>query len=278
MKSLAIFSTGLLAMTLTGCATQKGFTYNQGASLAMNVANASGMGQGLKDAELPKDSLKDENTKQVAMGVAAGAAGLSSPVGGLTNAQAGALNLASWLISPGIPATQPAVVAWMPNTGQTAEEAQNQLGELLAGSAEKLFKELNTEVKTSKASYNSKLKGVTLDAKGEKVCSEVSKDKACYIGFLTAIPEKVKSTMPFQKTGESYLFRNEIGFHTSIVLPKNQNNGLTDMEFMLKLSSGLPEWVFLYYPPDTLKMDSSGKKVAYPLFLNQGKEILFLKP
>lgn len=99
MKSLAILSTGLLTLNMTGCATKKGFTYNHGASLALNVANASGMGQGLKDAEIPKDSLKDESTKQVAMGAAAGAVGLSSPVGGLTNAQAGALNLASWLIS-----------------------------------------------------------------------------------------------------------------------------------------------------------------------------------
>lgn len=278
MKSLAIFSTGLLAMTLTGCATQKGFTYNQGASLAMNVANASGMGQGLKDAEIPKDSLKDESTKHVAMGVTAGAVGLSSPVGGLTNAQAGALNLASWLISPGIPATQSAVVAWMPNTGQTAEEAQKQLGVLLAGSAEKVYKQLNTEVKISWASYSAKLKGVSVAAKGENVCAEVNKKNTCSIAFITTIPVKDKSTLPFQKSVESYLFRNEIGNNTSIVLPERQNDGLTEIEFMKKLSTGLPEWVFLYYPPNTLKTDSSGKKVAYPLFLNQGKEILFLKP
>lgn len=278
MKSLAILSTGLLALTLTGCATQKGFTYNQGASLAMNVANASGMGQGLKDAELPKDSLQDQSTKQVAMGVAAGAAGLSSPVGGLTNAQAGALNLASWLISPGIPATKHAVVAWMPNTGQTAEEAQKKLGELLAGSAQNVYKQLNTEAKISWATYSAKLKGVSVSAKGENVCKEVNKKSTCSIAFITTIPVKDKSTLPFQKSGESYLFRNEIGNNTSIVLPEKQNDGLTEIEFMKKLSTGLPEWVFLYYPPNTLKMDTSGRKVAYPLFLNQGKEILFLKP
>ena len=47
----------------------------------------------------------------------------------------------------------------MPNSGQTTEEAQKQLGELLAGSAEKVYKQLNTEVKTSWASYSKKLKG-----------------------------------------------------------------------------------------------------------------------
>lgn len=278
MKSLALLSTGLLALTLAGCATQKGFTYNERASLAMNVANASGMGQGLKDAEIPKDALKDESSKQVAMGVAAGAAGLSAPVGGLTNAQAGALNLASWLISPGIPATQPAVVAWMPNSGQTAEEAQKQLGELLAGSAEKVYKQLNTEVKTSWASYSKKLKGVSLSAKGEHLCNEVNKKSTCSIAFITTIPVSDKSTLPFQKSGDSYLFKNEIGNNTSVVLPDRQNDGLTEREFMTKISSGLPEWVFLYYPPNTLKIDKTGKTLAYPLFINQGKEILFLKP
>ena len=175
MKSLALLSTGLLALTLAGCATQQGFTYNERVSLAMNVANASGMGQGLKDAEIPKDALKDESSKQVAMGVAAGAAGFVSTCGRTHKCTSWSTKFSVLAYFPGIPATQPAVVAWMPNSGQTAEEAQKQLGELLAGSAEKVYKQLNTEVKTSWASYSKKLKGVSLSAKGEHLCNEVNK-------------------------------------------------------------------------------------------------------
>ena len=97
----------------------------------------------------------------------------------------------------------------------------------------------------------------------------------CSIAFITTIPVSDKSTLPFQKSGDSYLFKNEIGNNTSVVLPDRQNDGLTEREFMTKISSGLPEWVFLYYPPNTLKIDKTGKTLAYPLFINQGKEILF---
>lgn len=259
--------------TLLGCATQRPFAYKADSSLAMNVAVAAGMDQGLQDVIVPKESLKSEGG-DLALGVASGAAGLASPVGNLSNAQAGALNLASWLISPGKPSNQPAIIGWMPQKGQSAEDAQKEMGNILADGVERIYKEMNLTVKKGSGNIR-KFYNTNVMASGKTTCADLEGKSTCSNGFLVSMPESVTGTLGFTESDKNWLFKNEIGYHTFIIRDK-PNDGLSDFEFMKRLSSNLPGWIYMYFPPKSLSQES-GDKINYPIFLNKGNIHLFIK-
>lgn len=279
MDKALILMSALLTIVLSGCTTQKTYLYNPQASMAMNVAVASGMDQGLKDTDAPRGTLAG-GEGVLAAGIASGAAGLSAPTGGLTNAQAGALNLASWLISPGLPSTKSGVVAWIPNRGQSAEEAQKEFGGILADAAARVYERIQVETKTStrffgKQQYSTEVQGI--GSTNSKLCKKIDSKISCNIGFLTSIPVATKDTPSFIANKNNFIFENKIGFNTSIVIIPNQKNGMSEIEFMQNLSAELPDWVYLYFAPKSIS-DQSGSKIEYPFYINKGAKLLFIKP
>ena len=138
--SLAILMGVLFA--LSACATRKPLNYNNQDSKALNIAKATNIEYGLKDVEVPEDTLSDFRQSKT-FGMAYGLAGYNSPMPGLSASGSAGMNILAWALMPKSPASRNSIIAWVPESigGQTEDEELNKMADLIIDATEKAAKE-----------------------------------------------------------------------------------------------------------------------------------------
>lgn len=56
----------------------------------------------------------------------------------------------------------------------------------------------------------------------------------------------------------------------------NDIGDFDEIEYMTRLSSHLPDWIFFYAAPNQLRFNPT-EKLEVPLVINQGKQLFFVK-
>ena len=145
MKKLTL---GLLLSSvflMAGCQTTFKTTYNDNDSHALNLANVAGI-TGVKDAEVPKDSVSKMNNTALD-GALSGTVGfLSANTINLTDWTGGVLGFMSAVFQPDHPSQRTAIFAFMPSDmAKDKNEAAEKITKILDKAVQNTFDELNIE-------------------------------------------------------------------------------------------------------------------------------------
>lgn len=260
----------LVAVCLAGC-TAASITYDQQDSEAMNIANAAGLQDGLKDVEIPKDtvtSLRDS----AAYGAAFAASGYNTPSPGLTRGGTAALNFASWLLEPEKPSSKSHIIAWQPSGDGDANSARTELVEALSEASQKAASAfgMNTWVKMHS---NDTAAYLFISSGNDEYCA--GNEYCLLFGFILDEPRSVKNSPEVSGVmGESWLYSP---YDRSRFTFNKQYMGFSELEFLQKVSKHLPSWSYLYAPPQKLKL-SDTEHLQAPVFVNTGRALFFVKP
>ena len=138
------------------------------------------------------------------------------------------------------------------------------------------FKTISEAYKKTAESYG--LQSYTEDNKknlGFTSSKDISKTGENIMLFVLGDHKEVRA--PESAGGrQSYLYTTDPYLDYSSNLVAQDFVSINDFEFIVKLSSALPEWIVLYIKPDSLTIN--GEKNKFPFMLQGGKVHLFITP
>ncbi len=271
MKNTFALVVAGLALLMAGC-TAPTVKYKDDRSYALNVTTYGGL-TGLKDVEVEGVNPTIENASSAAIEIPAAISAYNAPPPGLTGLQAGAINVVAWLLKPTPLAKRNHHFAWVPQSLVNDEKsAWKYYQNLLLSAARRVSSELGMETFDD---FSHDFSGNALLTKSDKALCEPG--IGCFVVFIGTQkkPSKTSNTAEFvNSTKESYFFepryRNSIRFSPEFL-------GFNQYDFMIRMSSYLPEWVYIYTAPNKLHL-SKDNIVKAPVLFNQGKAHFFIKP
>jgi len=268
---------------LTACATNKPFTYNPEYSKALNVVKAAKMDYGLKDVEIPKDTVFDiRDTKT--FGVAYGLAGYNSPMPGMSASSTAGLNILAWALQPKSPSARNSIIAWMPESigGKTKEEALDKMADLIIEATEKAAMDLSFAPTTFVAKKGTDKRGfaISLTDNESENCqvSKKAKDTVsdCYIAYKVRYPHKIEKTEEYIGSGSAWFFDPVERKYTAMIFKDKKDYQYNQLELLINVSKNLPHWVYIYLAPGEVQI-TKDRKLHVPLIINKGELLYFIK-
>lgn len=295
-------------MTALACAAAAGET-RSGQSLALTIALTTGLThpergpiRDLKRSELPPD-LANLPDNQLANSISSGVyaamgagtlAGFFSPATALGSLADGTFFLMMALNEPQAlphPATLPQILAWAP--AKSREDAIEKIKPMMVQAYAYALPDgytLHKREITVGGMFNKKKVAVPF-VEGGPVCANVP--LRCKLTVVVGKPVEFERAPPWVAHGRAgWLFKNwkpksdsndgsatlALYIHKSIrddgqsgeAQPINTKLGFSQREMFKRMSGGLPEWVYIYYPPE-------GDK-PYPVIFHRGQELLFVSP
>lgn len=281
-STLKVATMFALSVAMVGCAsTQISHTYNPNNSRALNIAHAGGITRGIEDAEVPKDSTYKLDNSYLHGAAQAGVGVLTASTLGLTDLAGGVLGLLSVISRAPHPGERTSAFAFMPaNMAASPEEASVKLKQIFRESFDKTFKELKV---TSLESVESKLvKHNVVFGFGSKetACPDFSHEKTCSIGYVISEP-KLMQNLPENKwlipSDNYYFFSASPDYKYTRFRLLTHDYPTPTFKIFTEFSKNLPDWVYIYVAPKTLK-DDQGKDIQVPFILHKGNVELFVKP
>lgn len=266
---------------LSGCVTmeQKPVAFDDGHSLAYNIARAGGLETGIKDATAPKNSNTGMPESSM-YNTASAAVAYANPTTGLSNAQGLGLNLIASAIAPNSHGARSSIVAWMPaSQAASAEEAQSKMIDIVSQSLNESLNKQNLKFSKTRKSE----KGTSFFIEDSKLnCESIDQGsaKACVIYLNIFKPIKI-STPEFVKNGdkESWAFTSSHGFYyNAMKMEISRTSSINTLDVVQDTSVTLPNWVYIYSSPNDTYIDRSKKKNSmYPMILSKGNAYYFVK-
>lgn len=283
MKKLTL---GLLLSSvflMAGCQTTFKTTYNENDSHALNLANVAGI-TGVKDAEVPKDSVSKMNNT-VIDGALSGTVGfLSANTINLTDWTGGVLGFMSAVFQPEHPSQRTAIFAFMPSDmAKDKNEAAQKMTDIMYSSVENTFKELSAE--GSQIVYNPHVKNALGFLYGGGNAINCPSPLIEYEGVQYCVGSIViqqPTTLIFEDNNwlkaqpNVWYFSAARGHKFNSIKINTKGHKVQTARLMALFSKHMPEWAYIYVAPkDTL--DDNGDPINYPYVLNQGQAHLFVK-
>lgn len=283
MKRTLMTMLALYVAALCGCTSThyEPPTYDSKHSRAYNIAEAGGLVTGIQDATVPRDKL-ERLTDTKTFGTAYALSGYISPQFGMTSWQGGLLNLANWAIGPKLHGARSSLIAWMPvNEAVSPTEAQAKMLSHVKVAIESALSGLDADFSLV---YEKNGSVVYHFYKNEWACPTWVNDQSD-IDDMCSI--EVKMIEPLTGTapgfisgvkGSVYAFTS--GHETQynkIVVTDGVASHTPQKTIYTALSKQLPDGVYLYLAPKTVKLQN-GDKVAFPYLLEKGHPEFFVYP
>lgn len=251
-------------------------------SLALEVANAGGLHQQLRDTVVPMNTgkrLADKAGFQMADLAISGSFGLT----GLSKGGSAFAVLAGNVLRPTSHAERSSFIAWMPKAlASSTKDAQEKMQQLFAHATNKTLDELglvHREVLVDrKRGFN--INNVIDDARN---CVTVRDKNGIDNGTcvaVTYVPEPTTTPTPrFLSSGSAdgaYGFAAGGSTYGSATFKTRNDAEFNEYQYLKALSQSLPEWVYIYVAPKTFISQKEKKPVGIPIILNQGAEHFFI--
>lgn len=251
---------------LTSCATAPVTTYNDKVSYASNLA-AAAHAFTIKDSEVPKDQLGDLDKKGISDIAWLGAAGISPPPGVSQGFSLG-ITTAALIFGPKDPAGKSRVLVWVPKDLVHTNETPKQVA----------VKTLSDAYKKTAEFYGLQSMAVDKEAYlGFSSSKDLSKVGDNVLAFVLADELKKEVDAPDIVGGKkSYLYTTDPYREYASNLIVGDFLSINNLEFLTKLSTELPEWIVMYFKPDTVTIN--GSKNKFPFMMQKGKIHLFVIP
>lgn len=253
-------------VNLSGCATAPVAKYNDKISYASNLA-AAAHAFTIRDTEVPKDQLGDLDKKGISDIAWLGAAGISPPPGVSQGFSLG-ITTAALIFGPKDPAGKSRILVWVPKDLVTPNETPKQIA----------VKTLSDAYKKTADFYE--LQSMTKDTSaylGFSSSKDLSKVGDNVLAFVLADELKKEVDAPEIVGGKkSYLYTTDPYREYASNLIVGDFKSVNDFEFLKRLSAEMPEWVVMYFKPDSLTIN--GGKNKFPFIMQKGKIHLFVVP
>ena len=273
---------------MTGCQTTFKTTYNDNDSHALNLANAAGI-TGVKDAEVPKDSVSKMNNT-VLDGALSGTVGfLSANTINLTDWTGGALGFMSAVFQPDHPSQRTAIFAFMPSDmAKDKNEAVQKMINIMKDTFQNSFDELGADdvtityrpdiIKNALAFAYGGGNAINCPLGDDPDNPEKERVPMCRGSVVVQKPNQLLIEENKWLTNEPsvwYFSASKGHFYNKIEINARGYKAQT-ARLMALFSKHMPEWAYIYVAPkDTL--DDNGDPINYPYVLNQGQAHLFVK-
>ena len=294
MKTIA---TILSFFFIVGCSSGP-YKYDPTKSAALNYATAGGVvGAGKQIKDVPREQVKQalerdgfDPDAELAVGVglaSAKYAGLMAATPGISNALGGSIFFLRSLLSGSYqPHLYPGHFAWMPiKLANDSDEAEEVIQEIFVDAFRKSLPN-GVSLRKIKKTYNPTLAPKYTKThyviEGDNNNCQLEKDeKACAILMNVQNPD-IEPVPEFLGNGNGYFWSRRKGepqflftvntFEFQERSPTNKRGVpyYASYEFLKRMSSHLPKWVYYYTPPT--------KDRPYPIILNQGKTYYFIEP
>ncbi|HOY21660.1 MAG TPA: hypothetical protein PK002_00805 [Cellvibrio sp.] len=251
-------------VNLSGCATAPAAKYNDKISYASNLA-ASANAFVIKDTEVPKESIGDFAQNGISDVAWITAAGFTPPTG-VTRGFSLGITAAAIIFGPKDPANKSRALIWVPKELVGAKETPREFA----------YKTISEAYKKTAGSYG--LQSYTEDNKknlGFTSSTDIKNTAENLMLFVLGDYKEVKAP-DSMGSKESYLYSTDPYLDYSSNLVANKFVSINDFEFIVKLSSALPEWVVLYIKPGFVTINGETNK--FPFILQSGKIHLFVIP
>jgi len=282
MKLLNTIALTAAVLISVGCAPKKPLAYDIEHSKALNIAKAAGIDYGLKDVEVPKDTVSDIR-HSTGYGLAYGLASYNSPLPGVSSLSSAGLSVLAWALQPKSPSSRNSIIAWMPENigGNSKEEASKKLTDLIISATKKAANDLNYETNVLVGK-----KAITLpltDNKSENCKVSTipnSTISTCYIAYGIRYPYKTDNISDFIGKEPAWFFDptesdfSRMAFKSAIRKYKNLFE-FNQLDLLIATSKYLPEWVYFYLAPNEIKI-TKDNNLKVPMILNQGKALYFI--
>lgn len=264
---------------LAGCAATPRH-YDDESSRALNLARAGGVyDQDLRDSPDGTRSYR-KGLLVSALNLASLATSLEAPLRHLTGTQTLLFNATDIMMTPDNPSARPSLMGWMPGSLAANEddaydhyvavvdEAITQAAKSMAITATKL-----TDVKTPEIDgHPLMLWSVTAERYG---CA----DSNCIIAYNIQQPNHWK-TPSYVIGGEAASYNiaaNHPEKYSRLVFRQSGHELTFPVdEFYGAVSAGMPPWIVMYFPPNTVIQD--GEPLPYPVLYEQGQQLMFREP
>lgn len=301
---LAILLVGLFA-SMGAYAKEKPYVYNDKLSKAMNMWLAAGMGYDIKDQKVPSDKVGtffDTGTGQL---IDAGMNVNILEAGGLSGSTSLGLGAALFVLNSMAPDKQPmrnSMWYWVKDTGQSADEAQEEFSRKLLAAVRKAIVESGFETKIPGAgegiykdydTYVHKKRRLTLTQSpiwfsGENsLCPRVNVEAGdisyCRIKVLTETPQRKRFNYSGTEgnywffSADDLVYYNRFEFKNFNVAADKVSDEFkyNELNILNKISNEMGEDFFIYAAPKMIYLDD-GKKLGMPLVINNGKHMAFI--
>ncbi len=269
-------------LVATGCASMEPLTYDTEHSKARNIVKAAKMDYGLRDVEVPKDTVSDIRDS-VGYGLAYGWAGYNAPAaGGLSPSATAGMNILAWALQGESPSARNSVIAWMPEDvgGSSKQEALDKMADIIIEATENAANDLNysPHVIISDNGKNKRALGVRLTNDKSQNCKSLPNDKPskCIVIYKVRDPQKIHHTATFVGKGSTWFFNPVENAYTAPVFLDNKIFDFNQMDLLIAVSKHLPSWAYIYLAPGEVRM-SDKEKLKVPMILNKGKPHYFIK-
>lgn len=297
----------LVALTASvgAYAKEKPYVYNDKLSKAMNMWLAAGMGYDIKDQKVPSDQVGhflDTGTGQLldtAMNVNI------LEAGGVSGSTSLGLGAALFVLNSMAPDKQPmrnSIWYWMDDTGQTADEAQEEFSRKVLSSVRKIIVDSGYETKSpdsvegyykdyDSAVYKKRRLTITQSPiwfKGENsLCPRINNGVGdisyCRINVKTRTPQKREFNAHGNKgsywffSSEDLVYFNNLEFIKYNVAADKISDEFkfNELNILNKLSIEMGEDFFIYAAPKMINLDE-GRKLGMPLVINNGNQMAFI--
>tara|TARA_B100000965_G_scaffold244230_1_gene204944 strand:+ start:14231 stop:15097 length:867 start_codon:yes stop_codon:yes gene_type:complete len=286
LKKTSFAVTAALALILQACASsgpRSGYEGLPSDSRAYRIARAAGI-QGIRDVSLP-EGTNIPSTGIFDSSIVGGVVGALSPAAGFTSLTSGALGFLAGASGPKAP-TWPVLIAWVPpEKATTATDAVEAIVEAIetADISESVSRFAPSVVVEREVERTGKTKaGYRVDYKfSSPICDGA---KRCGYQLNIAPPKDLAIMSPPSTEQTPPGILSTSGFPDYSYVPDRWGiDGMAkfpDYEILRDFSSRLPEWIYIYFPSQTLAyMEDSGRMVylKYPIILHNGSTLLFVK-
>lgn len=265
MKTLVATALTLFSfVSLVGCSSTPTAKYNEKISYASNLA-ASAKAFTIKDTEVPKEAIASFDKNGISDIAWVGAAGISPPPG-VTKGFSLGITAAAIIFGPKDPANESRVLVWVPKDQVGSNETPREFA----------FKTINKAYQKTAESFGLQSFGKdnqkTLGFSSSKDISKIGENVLLFVlGDYKEVnaPESLGGRPSYLYTTDSYLD------YSSKIVTKDFNS-VNDFQFLVKLSSEMPDWVVMYIKPGFVKIN--GEENKFPFMLQGGKIHLFVIP
>ncbi|WP_298637122.1 hypothetical protein [uncultured Umboniibacter sp.] len=250
------------------------YTYDPSKSEALNVWHRAGMSVELHDVELPEGTVIDSSFWDSGTGTIAGAAlvGNTASMAGLSGGLFAATDIIGGALVHTV-AERNRVIFWMPKEeGETELEARKRLTASFEVAAVSAYERMGFEIRGSVTVAQLNVLTAGAVAYGNGDCEL---DNRC-MSTLLVYPLDFNDKLWIETASTQTEF-------SRFDIDSSQNGfindrGYSQLDLLVEISKGMPEWFHMYIAPRRLIIDEEGNYNEIPFMINQGNINLFVKP
>ncbi|MFD0391763.1 hypothetical protein P7L64_00040 (plasmid) [Tistrella bauzanensis] len=227
---------------------------------------------------MPSESIFDSS-------LAGGVVGALAPAAGLTALSSGALGFLSGATGPKAP-TWPVMIAWVPTdvASTSSDVVDSVVGAIETANVAQSVSKFVPDVSVSKNVERTGKNKIGYRIDYSFITPLCEKAKRCGYQLNISTPKEISPIHPPSAEHINPGILSTSGFPDYSYVPDKWGaDGMSvfpDYDIMRDFSSRLPNWIYLYFPANTVAYRKDENRMGflkYPIILHQGKILFFVK-